>query len=371
MAPYDAVSGRSLGADFAVSAAAWYEELKSGPGWSRLLEQRGAQLAVIILLVALAIDSALILTRALSGLSASAPSSVPVRLAPPKPAVNPAVELANIVNAHLFGQAGAQAGGSAPQTTMPLILAGVIADKDPTKGQAIIGESTTAAKLVAVGAMIPGGVRLNSVYGDRVLIERNGRLETLMLPRSAVKNGAGNRPPPPPSAPQALAARDNSTLLAGMVRIQPVYVQNKLTGYHIFPGGTHGNSIFTQLGLRAGDLIVAINGTPLDDASRAMEVLQTLSSSASATVTVSRSGQTQEVNLNLANLNTDAETPAADNAAGTSGAEATGSPSSGQRPRGGLTGVPMTPPTGAGVPASTGQAPGDAAPPAPNGAAQQ
>ncbi len=338
-----------------MSAAAWVQELKSGSGWSRLLEQRGAQLAVIALLIALAIDSALILTRALSGLSAGPAAAAPTRPVPTRPAVNPAVELATIVNAHLFGLAGAQAGSTAPQTTIPLILAGVIADKDPTKGQAIIGDSAAGAKLFAVGAMIHGGVRLNSVYGDRVLIERNGRLETLMLPRNPV---SGTAPVSRPSAaPQAASARDTATLLAGIVRITPVFdsKQNKLLGYRITPAGTRGQNAFTQLGLRAGDLIVAVNGTPLDDAARAMEIMQTLSSSATATVTVSRNNQTQEVNLNLANLNTEVEAAGADNA----GAPGAAGPPAGAVPMRGRGAYPPGPP------------PGEAPQPPPDNAAQQ
>jgi general secretion pathway protein C len=299
----------------AVNAAAWYEEFKSGPGWSRLLAQRAPQWLVAALLLALAIDCALILTRAL-GKPALPPATAPVRAAPSPAASNPTVELATVVNAHLFGIAGAQSGENAPQTSMPLILAGVIAERDPTKGQAIIGNSASAAKLIAVGAQIPGGgARLNSVYGDRVLIERNGRLETLMLPRTPTPMRSGPAPAPGP-VPNQAALRDNSTVLAGLVRVQPVFSQGKLTGYRIFPGGNRGNSTFSQLGLRAGDLITAINGTPLDDAARAMEIMQTLSSSATATVTVSRNGQAQDVNLNLATLNTEAETPAGENAAG-------------------------------------------------------
>src|SRR5665213_1238113 len=57
----------------------------------------------------------------------------------------------------------------------------------------------------------------------------------------------------------------------------------------------------------AGDLILAVNDPSLDDPARAMEVLQTLSSSGSATVTVSRNGTAQEVNLNLANLDADGQ----------------------------------------------------------------
>ncbi|MGA8709160.1 MAG: type II secretion system protein GspC [Steroidobacteraceae bacterium] len=299
-----------------MNAAAWYEELKSGPGWSRLVGQRATQVVVAVLLIALAIDCALILTRAL-GQSALPSSSAGGRLAPPPPAVNPTVELATVVNAHLFGVSGAQAGSNAPQTTMPLILAGVIADKDPARGQAIIGDSASSAKLIAVGAMIPGGARLHAVYGDRVLIERNGRVETLMLPRTPMKGGPIITPAPAAATPAVM--RDNSTVLAGLVRVQPVFNQGKLSGYRIFPGGSRGNSTFSQLGLRPGDLITAINGTPLDDAARAMEVLQTLSSSASATITVTRNGASQDMNLNLANLSTEMESTPGENPASAGG----------------------------------------------------
>jgi general secretion pathway protein C len=220
--------------------------------------------------------------------------------------VNPTLQLAVIVNAHLFGAAGVTAGGEAPQTTMPLILAGVIAEKDPAKGQAIIGENPTAAKLYAVGGAIPGGARLHAVYADRVLLERNGALESLNLPHSPQAGGIGVGPVVQ-STSRLAAAANNPTLLAGLVRIQPVFSQGKLSGYRIFPGGSKGTTVFSQLGLRPGDLIEAVNGTALDDAARAMEVLQTLSSSASATVTVSRNGQSQEVNLNLAAVNIEPE----------------------------------------------------------------
>ena len=55
--------------------------------------------------------------------------------------------------------AGGAGGGNAPPTTMPLILAGVIAEKDPAKGLAIIGDTAAAGKLYSVGAAIPGGAR--------------------------------------------------------------------------------------------------------------------------------------------------------------------------------------------------------------------
>lgn len=288
------------------SAAQWMEELKSGESLTRLFAERGAQLAAIVLLLLLGLDSALILTRAF-GQPAAVPPASATPPAAMRPTMNPALQLAVIVNAHLFGVAGVTASGDAPQTTMPLILAGVIADRDPAKGVAIIGENVVAAKLYAVGGSIPGGAHLHAVYSDRVLLERNGALETLKLPRSPQAGGPAAPAAGPPS--RLAAAASNPTLLAGLVRVQPVFSQGKLTGYRIFPGsGKGGASAFSQLGLRAGDLIEAVNGTPLDDAARAMEVLQTLGSSATATITVSRGGASQEVNLNLATLNIEADT---------------------------------------------------------------
>jgi general secretion pathway protein C len=330
----------------------------------RLLEQRGAQLLCIALLLGLGIDSALILTRVLTHLAQAPPSALPAAAAPVRPVpVSPAIQLATIVNAHLFGTAAGSGADNAPNTSMPLILAGVIADKDPNKGQAIIGATAASGKLYAVGAMIPGGARLHSIYADRVLIERNGALETLPLPRNA-PSGAGRSAAPPPAA-RAEAVAQNSTVLAGLVHIQPVFNQGKLNGYRIFPGGARGTSAFTQLGLRSGDLVVGVNGTTLDDAGRAMEILQTLSSSASATVTVSRNGQTQEVNLNLANLNIDAEsnpgetTPANGPGAGAGavapGDAQAGANAQGARGRGGAPALPLPPPGANGADAGAAQ----------------
>jgi general secretion pathway protein C len=317
------------------SATIWIDELKSVQGLTRLFAGRGAQLAALVLLLALGVDAALILTRALSHGPDLPPPGAPASAALPRVSVNPAVQLATIVNAHLFGSGVVAGGSDAPATSMPLILAGVIADPDPAKGVAIIGENAAAGKLYAVGAAIPGGVHLHAVYADRVLLERNGGLETLMLPRTPV-TGAGRPLSQAASvAPRTGATREPASLLAGLVRIQPVFNQGKLQGYRIFPGGAHGTSAFSQLGLKAGDLIEAVNGTALDDAGRAMEVLQTLSSSATATVTVSRNGQQQEVNLNLANLNLE---DAGDN--GAAGQAGTGQAATGAAAPGAAPGAP-------------------------------
>ena len=52
---------------------------------------------------------------------------------------------------------------------------------------------------------------------------------------------------------------------------------------------------------------MAINGTPLDDPSRGQEIFRTLGSSSEAHITVMRSGQQQDLTLNIAQVAQEAE----------------------------------------------------------------
>jgi membrane-associated protease RseP (regulator of RpoE activity) len=88
-----------------------------------------------------------------------------------------------------------------------------------------------------------------------------------------------------------------------------VFNSGKLSGYRLFPG-TGGVPGMTRLGLKSGDLVTAVNGTPLDDPNHANDILQSLSNASSATVTISRNGVEEEVNLNLESVAAEAEAAA-------------------------------------------------------------
>jgi general secretion pathway protein C len=294
-----------------MSATTWISDLGSAGGLQAVLTQHGPRIATSVLLACLAIEAGVIVTRNLGQTAATPSAPVPAVAAQPRRGVN----LRSIVDAHLFGQA-AVASTDAPPTSIPLVLAGVLALQDPNQGMAILGPTTAQAKLYAVGSAVPGGARLHAVYRDRVLLDRGGALEALMLPRKSAVSG----PPPVAATPtpgqrlQALA-QNNGALLGGLVRAQAVFQQGKLQGYRIFPGTRSNPAAFAQLGLRAGDMITAVNGTPLDDPNRALDILQTLSSTSSASVTLLRNGAQQYVALNLAAVANEAE-HAADDAAG-------------------------------------------------------
>ena len=122
------------------------------------------------------------LVASLSGTPSAMPSASP----PPPAATRNVVDVPSILRANLFGQ-GQPAPGSlnAPVTNMSLVLAGVIADADEKLGFAMLGTSATDIKVYRVGDVVPGGARLNSVLVDRVLLDRGGTLEAVLIPRAA------------------------------------------------------------------------------------------------------------------------------------------------------------------------------------------
>src|SRR5262249_22070497 len=114
------------------------------------------------------------------------------------PTVQPAsrrrTNVAVIANAHLFGAHAAPVSAdpaNAPQTDMRLGLTGVIAGEDPSTRVAIPGESASSAKVYGTGDTVPGGAKLHAVYADRVILDRNGQLESLPLPHQ-FSAGAGS-----------------------------------------------------------------------------------------------------------------------------------------------------------------------------------
>jgi general secretion pathway protein C len=191
---------------------------------------------------------------------------------------------------------------------MNLVLTGVFAANDPTKGLAMIGESAQAAKVYAVGATVRAGTRLHSVYVDRVILDRNGQLETLSLPRPTtvgiITRTAAVATPRPGGGQFAdnlrRIAETNPTAFAEVVRPQPVFANGVQRGYRVYPG--RNRQQFAKLGLQPGDLVLSINGTPLDDPQRGMEIFNTIGTSDRVSVTVERNGQSQELTLNTAQI---------------------------------------------------------------------
>jgi general secretion pathway protein C len=240
-------------------------------------------------------------------------SPQPVRTLGTAPHAHPRVDVQSVISAHLFGLATvdpvAQDPANAPLSSANLVLAGTIASQDPRRGMAIISDGGPS-KVFSVGQNVSGAT-LHLVYLDHVILDRAGVLETLRLPRLT----AGSEPAPSArrftgSDPRTVAAVDNIRrlvqqdpgVLDQVMRTVASYdnTAGKLRGFRAYPGRNRG--IFNKLGLKPGDLVTAINGTPLDDPQHSQEVFNTIQSSDRVTVTVERGGQKQDISLNIAQV---------------------------------------------------------------------
>ena len=208
---------------------------------------------------------------------------------------------------HLFGEAAEapaaadEAPTEAPDTQLNLELTGVFA-AGGGDGIAIIVVGSQPQSVFGVGDRVSGQARVDGIYADRVILERNGNLETLRLADESIattpareqrRRASGNREIQRiASKAQALRERlnRNPLELARMVRFQPYLRDGELIGYRIQPRGADAE-LLADLGLRPSDVVTEVNGMSLSDPAQAQRVLQRMRSARTISVTWLRDGR--------------------------------------------------------------------------------
>jgi len=217
------------------------------------------------------------------------------RAAPPIARLDPRA----IVAAHLFGVASAKAvrdPAAAVPTSANLHLRGTLATADPRHGWAIIADDR-AEKVYRVGEAA-GALSLYSVYVDHVLLDREGSLESLALPRTS-ERGVWAHAASPVAAP-AINVEERHRL-GDLMRVEPSVDEesNKLLGFRVSP--IQPVSALLRAGLRPGDLVTTVNGTPLadQDRQRSQQIMDEALASGSASVSVVRGSQHVDVAVDV------------------------------------------------------------------------
>src|SRR5262245_41588766 len=159
------------------------------------------------------------LTWALVPGSSGATIVVPTAPSAAAPSAQPLGDYAALSSAHLFGEAPKEQAPvaqptvvDAPDTTLSLTLTGIVAIGGEGAGQAIISSNRGEEHTYQVGQEIENanGATLNSVYDDRVILNRGDHVEALRLPKQQGTGAAGSPATrssasflPPASAPPA------------------------------------------------------------------------------------------------------------------------------------------------------------------------
>jgi general secretion pathway protein C len=104
----------------------------------------------------------------------------------------PEVRLANLT---LFGTASDTGGAveldteNLPETNLRLSLRGVLAADGEFPGSALIEDDKGKTEAYLVGSELPGNAKLRTVFPNRVIIERAGKLENLYFPELDDRSG--------------------------------------------------------------------------------------------------------------------------------------------------------------------------------------
>jgi len=228
-----------------------------------------------------------------------------------------AIDVNALVNLHLFGRPTRE-GGAVPQsvanaqaTRLPLELKAVFAASENPFSAAIIGQRGQRARLYTVGESVPGNAVLAEVYPQQVLLRRAGQLESLAFPESTYKASSKSATQVTESA--AATAPNNSPTLTSRASVQSKIAESADTlpqqlvadpqaaiddlgltadssgGYKV--GDVANSPYFQSSGLKRGDIIFSINGSPMSNVKNDKALLAEIMTSGRARLEVMRNNQ--------------------------------------------------------------------------------
>lgn len=202
-----------------------------------------------------------------------------------------------IARAQEPGSQRAEVSSTAVEITEPrrLYLVEAFPGRNVFQGTARIGVDPRSPQTYVAGAILLNGSRLSEIHAEHVVLERNGERSLL-----ARWSGSANDQEisdlimvsPAGESAEVPVADDH---LSSILRISPVYDGDSLVGLQLYPGSRPG--AFQQLGLRSGDLVIAVDGSPVFDARSATMLFQPLIDGGAMQVSVRREQVTETMLL--------------------------------------------------------------------------
>ena len=219
-----------------------------------------------------------------------------------------------LTSANVFGvseKAAVTQQAKAPETKLNLTLKGVLAATPMEIASAIIAQGKNGKEeIYGIGDKMPGGVAIKEIHPEYVVLERNGRLETLKLQKVSGVDGLspGTRSNQrsgryTPASPAAALKDIRSNILKnptsfGEYALPVVVKENgKQIGYRLKP--QQKGQMLSELGIENGDVITQINGVKLNNQQNGISALRKLSTAKNLNIVVKRNGAEVPLNISL------------------------------------------------------------------------
>ncbi len=172
-----------------------------------------------------------------------------------------------------------------------------------------------------INSGVPGGATVKSIEWDKVVLLHNGKDEILEIEKT-VMGGPGKSVPAqaPPVSPgggasdgsgiqqtaeneytipksEVDSALENMSQLFTQIRAVPHFEGGESVGFRLF--AIRRGSLFDKIGLKNGDILRSINGTPMNDPSNAMNMFQQLRDTDHLSVEATRNQQPVTLTYNV------------------------------------------------------------------------
>jgi general secretion pathway protein C len=271
----------------------------------------------LILNVALVAAGALVLLASARSLVRSTPiPELNLKIAaPPATQVRSFDRYASIAQHRLFGARPSPRTLVVPEaeklaaSRLQVQLIGTAAASDPAISAAVLLDEKTKEKVVVRLNDLLSGARVVRIERKRVVVERNGKLEQIVIDdepnakKVGARRAASRRPRPRPRAAADLSQRVRQ-LAKPPAQARKPPVQSVLTQARIVPrygddgqlGGLElsairPGSLLESAGLENGDLVLGVNGTRVSDPAQGLQAFRELSNPDTFVLEVDRGGE--------------------------------------------------------------------------------
>ncbi|MEM1081200.1 MAG: type II secretion system protein N, partial [Pseudomonadota bacterium] len=181
-------------------------------------------------------------------------------------------------------------------TPLNLVLRGVVAGQS---GYAIIVDENGDEGVYRVNDQIAGGARVERIENRRVIMVRNGRREGLELPgaslsaQSAPSNRLNTSSQPGQDGMASGIGIASLTSRIGAVGVDPSVLANQIIILPVASGGFRVRAgrdagLFTQLGFHLNDIVLAINGQPVNNQSDVQAIFTDVQPGVPIAITIKR-----------------------------------------------------------------------------------
>lgn len=215
----------------------------------------------------------------------------------------------SVAGLYLFGKVGAtpkvkqDRPAEAPKTRLRLMLKGVFTGEQGGESGAIIEEIGKATSYYRIGEQLPGNAVLEEVYSDRVLLRRNGQLETLAFEQQSsvgskiAKTSRPQRRSQEVDSPKKFIDEATKRLSENPEQaLRSVGLSASADGGYVYQGN---NPMLAGMNLEKGDVILSVNGHTLGDVQKDKALMKSLYEQGSLEVEVVRDGASFFINYPL------------------------------------------------------------------------